>query len=633
MHELLRLSTISQLPSIVQKPARDAAAGSADGLRSLKLRINRIPATKLHLLAAVCYHALLHCNRAQLPSLEYDSEPLALAQMALELMWSVLLPAQRLPEDAGDEVWSAAWPWIAALDDLYEQLPESPRAFYLSLPSFLKLYHSRTPARAAAFFSANPRVFAIAGRCWKAALVEEAQTPLDASKRTQVVRREAIHACLDVMALGGPLFIARGGGEALRQLAVGAGGSWPDLARLATRHLRQTNTQILKNDADFERVNTSLVFLTGSIPCDAEPEPPVLLALRRRGFIGLLTKSLLLLHREGARYAVEPIAAAQMLNILTRCMRASSEPQKSLRDALRAGLLRVLGRIAAGGKSTPEARSEIKFLLEFWIPDYCVSLTVLRALGPALDDVGALSPGHQFGRVGLGQLWDDTRALIRSRLQLLALYDSDPIYRLRPCDNLRCTNLAEDGLFGFKRCGGCRDAWYCSVECQRADWAGGHGANCAIIRAHYKGYESRIGTHDRAFHRTLLIHDFRANQVDICSALLSYISIDQHESRTVLQLSYECGRMRFKFSLADVRIPYHRVLADRAAAAGDSALIVAIHYHRLLRSTETRPVLWRGHTFAICGAGANAGAEGVCAEMRQGSEGHSSRQKDCEEDC
>ncbi|KXZ48138.1 hypothetical protein GPECTOR_30g234 [Gonium pectorale] len=54
------------------------------------------------------------------------------------------------------------------------------------------------------------------------------------------------------------------------------------------------------------------------------------------------------------------------------------------------------------------------------------------------------------------------------------------------CSNPRCTNLAGDSDAdlaagpgaGLRRCGGCRVERYCCVECQRAHWRAGHGAEC-----------------------------------------------------------------------------------------------------------------------------------------------------------
>lgn len=46
--------------------------------------------------------------------------------------------------------------------------------------------------------------------------------------------------------------------------------------------------------------------------------------------------------------------------------------------------------------------------------------------------------------------------------------DEKPTSRLQDCDLPKCKGKQEGKM---KTCGGCRNAWYCGVECQRAHWA------------------------------------------------------------------------------------------------------------------------------------------------------------------
>ena len=40
---------------------------------------------------------------------------------------------------------------------------------------------------------------------------------------------------------------------------------------------------------------------------------------------------------------------------------------------------------------------------------------------------------------------------------------------LKPCARAECLDREEE-TFQYKRCGGCKDEFYCSTECQRLDW-------------------------------------------------------------------------------------------------------------------------------------------------------------------
>jgi len=48
----------------------------------------------------------------------------------------------------------------------------------------------------------------------------------------------------------------------------------------------------------------------------------------------------------------------------------------------------------------------------------------------------------------------------------------------RKCDSTTCLVRRGVGRTAFKRCGGCKQAWYCSAHCQVTHWRSGHSAAC-----------------------------------------------------------------------------------------------------------------------------------------------------------
>jgi hypothetical protein len=52
----------------------------------------------------------------------------------------------------------------------------------------------------------------------------------------------------------------------------------------------------------------------------------------------------------------------------------------------------------------------------------------------------------------------------------------------RKCDNGNC--LAREGLGGvvFKRCGACKQRFYCSQHCQRTAWRDTHAKECKQLK-------------------------------------------------------------------------------------------------------------------------------------------------------
>lgn len=65
----------------------------------------------------------------------------------------------------------------------------------------------------------------------------------------------------------------------------------------------------------------------------------------------------------------------------------------------------------------------------------------------------------------------------------------------KTCDGPGCRKM-EETLKEFKACGGCKEKYYCGVECQTKDWKeGGHKARCRKNReyaAHVKAM-GRLG--------------------------------------------------------------------------------------------------------------------------------------------
>ena len=88
-----------------------------------------------------------------------------------------------------------------------------------------------------------------------------------------------------------------------------------------------------------------------------------------------------------------------------------------------------------------------------------------RSLAPHVTRV-ALSP--------LFPVWD-AEPFILERLKHMGLVNSKGKPRPDPIITPGCSVCKKQGM--MKRCGGCKDKWYCSQKCQRADWKE-HKAQC-----------------------------------------------------------------------------------------------------------------------------------------------------------
>jgi hypothetical protein len=51
-----------------------------------------------------------------------------------------------------------------------------------------------------------------------------------------------------------------------------------------------------------------------------------------------------------------------------------------------------------------------------------------------------------------------------------------------------------EGHEGFRMCGACHEARYCSKACQKSDWKGGHRTACESIRKFRAGMVDLVTT-------------------------------------------------------------------------------------------------------------------------------------------
>eukprot|EP00879_Flechtneria_rotunda_P017648 GHRR01018500.1.p2 GENE.GHRR01018500.1~~GHRR01018500.1.p2 ORF type:complete len:117 (+),score=42.56 GHRR01018500.1:288-638(+) len=70
-----------------------------------------------------------------------------------------------------------------------------------------------------------------------------------------------------------------------------------------------------------------------------------------------------------------------------------------------------------------------------------------------------------------------------ARLGGQVVLDSDTAVMGRGCSNPSCMAIEGVGTATFKRCGNCKQRYYCSVHCQRTDWQRRHAKQCPQLKA------------------------------------------------------------------------------------------------------------------------------------------------------
>ncbi|KAF7371451.1 MYND-type domain-containing protein [Mycena sanguinolenta] len=172
-------------------------------------------------------------------------------------------------------------------------------------------------------------------------------------------------------------------------------------------------------------------------------------------------------------------------------------------ESLRAGLLPLIVRTASMPKENTEGVDALQTLLDHILPGSTVSYTVVAELKVQLPAVDSII-GPEFQNSRYASSWESFVSLARRRIDLMDEMDTKASVVFKACDNMDCDTMGPKT--NFKRCSNCREAYYCSVDCQKIDWgSGGHRKRCHSIRTH--SLKNDLDAKNRAFMRRLLRAD------------------------------------------------------------------------------------------------------------------------------
>ncbi|KAJ7213062.1 hypothetical protein GGX14DRAFT_696949, partial [Mycena pura] len=138
--------------------------------------------------------------------------------------------------------------------------------------------------------------------------------------------------------------------------------------------------------------------------------------------------------------------------------------------AIEAGLLRMMAGVATEFPSMFDNR--MRFLLTKILPDGLLYYHVVAAMAKVLDEVTEIWSSKKLEDTEIVDDWNSFHDLAERRVQLL-----DGLRSSRACDNLECGKIQDSSR--CRRCSGCKTHYYCSSDCQTADWKhGGHRNHC-----------------------------------------------------------------------------------------------------------------------------------------------------------
>nr|GAT49967.1 predicted protein [Mycena chlorophos] len=186
---------------------------------------------------------------------------------------------------------------------------------------------------------------------------------------------------------------------------------------------------------------------------------------------------------------------------------ATLRAQERVVEGLQAGLLRLIVEYGSRFATSDLESTVMRVILGQILTECTVFYSVLVQLRISFPEMADVAHSHFDAAPEIAQVWKEWIALVKDRLQVLERYESGELTKLRACDNLKCALLRPNEE--LQRCSGCQCAYYCSVNCQRADYKGGaHKRACPILRSRREEQDVEISRDDRAFLRALINYEY-----------------------------------------------------------------------------------------------------------------------------
>ncbi|KAJ7802705.1 hypothetical protein B0H14DRAFT_2891346 [Mycena olivaceomarginata] len=188
-------------------------------------------------------------------------------------------------------------------------------------------------------------------------------------------------------------------------------------------------------------------------------------------------------------------------------------------EALNAGLLRV---IVTFGINAQHVDPELLKAALKTISKYSVYYSVLKRIEVSLLEAADVAGSEAFRKSSISGAWSSFAHIVRQRLQVKKLYDSDKHISMKACDNAQCHII--DQKRKFWSCAGCHSVYYCSPEYQLIDWRiGGHRARCKKIRSRSRLNPDPIGSRNRSFLRAVLHNEYEENRRGVILRQLAFM--------------------------------------------------------------------------------------------------------------
>ncbi|KAJ7766219.1 hypothetical protein B0H16DRAFT_1793316 [Mycena metata] len=422
---------------------------------------------------------------AGIPSFDDEDDKIALVACALASIEGLYFSEEFLPVAAVVDLWPRYWAWIEFFQ------------FGSNVLRFISCFEHDDAL--ADLVAATPGVRTLIAQTWSLLVRRGPSTDDD-----DIL--DSLETCIT-----GSINAWEPAG--LEEYVDGAGGALEDLASLVVSTI---NDFVLLRGPPLSEVLLSLVqgllhfvLVTEAIPANKditadylpEDELPLCSALWACGFTSSLVRVMIRLAVTSASESLEDCF------LLLRFAFNSNQGLTRVIEAAEAGVLQtmlVCGTLPPGHK----VHLLMKVILTGILPMSLVYSTVVCALEDELEKASIAfelpSPLEET------EGWKKFVALVRERSTLRKNFAGTELQGA--CDNMACGVISLRPT--LKRCSGCQSAYYCSRECQIADWHRGKHRNiCSDRRFGLSLNNQQDLIHfDRAFLRYLLQYDYETHR-------------------------------------------------------------------------------------------------------------------------